>query len=99
MPGSGSTTRTGCSKTGTRAGAAHARSRLPSTELAVTRVTETGNDVALVVQAFVERRDVDRNIGVRARKGAHPFWRRDDADVFDALRAPPLPDVDRLRRP
>src|SRR5438093_4184795 len=97
--GSGRTTRTACSKTGTRAEAARSkREGLTRTELTITRVAETGHDVALVVEALVESGDMDRNIGVRARKGAHPFWRRDDADVFDPLRAPLLQDVDRLGR-
>src|SRR5207249_4334075 len=41
---------------------------------------------------------MDRNVGVRARKGAHPFRCGDKADVFDPFRAPLLQDVDGLGR-
>src|SRR2546425_5869138 len=98
-PGSGSTTRTACSKTGTQAGAARSRREgLARTELPVAGVAEAGHDIALVVEALVERGDMDRNIGVRARKGAHSFGCGDDADVLDPLRAPLLQDVDSLGR-
>src|SRR5438445_805817 len=39
---------------------------------------------------------MDRNIGVRARKGAYPFRRCDQTNVLDPFRAPLLQDVDQL---
>src|SRR3989442_8301786 len=97
--GSGRTIRAACSETGTRAGAARTkRDELASTELTISSVAKTGNDVALLVQALVKRGDVDWNIGVRAHESAHPFRRRDDADIFDPLRSPLLQHVDGRRR-
>src|SRR5438552_11632418 len=64
-------------------------------ELAISRIAEAGHDVALLVQALVERRDMDRNVGVRARESAHSLRRGDEADVLHALRAPFLENVDR----
>src|SRR2546428_13845555 len=93
--GSGRTIRAACSKTGTRAGAARPkRDELASTELTISSVAKTGNDVALLVQALVKRGDVYWNIGVRAHESAHPFRRRDDADIFDPPRSPLLQHVD-----
>src|SRR5207249_2879081 len=57
---------------------------------------ETGNDVALLVEALSAPGNMDRNIGVRARTGAHPFRRCDETNVLDPFRAPLLQDVDRL---
>src|SRR2546423_565236 len=92
-PGYGRTIRAACSRTGTRAEAARTSEELTGPELTITRIAKTGNDVALLVQALVEGGDMDRNIGVRARKSAHPFRRSDDPDVFDPLGAPLLQDV------
>src|SRR5207253_8778403 len=64
-------------------------------ELAIARVAEAGDDVALLIQAFVERRYVDRHIGIRVAQRLHALGRGDEADVLHAPRAPALEDLDR----
>src|SRR4029077_14964246 len=54
--------------------------RLAGPELAVAGVTEPGLDVALLVEAAVEGRAVDLDIGVRRRDRLDPFGGRDQVD-------------------
>src|SRR5438034_9643946 len=67
-------------------------------ELAISRIAEARDDVALLVEALAERRDTGRNVGVRARGSAHAFRTGDEADVRHALAAPLLQDLDRRDR-
>src|SRR5438876_1045405 len=74
------------------------RGALAGPELPVPGVAKTRDDVALVVEALVERGDVDRHVGVALGQRLHALGRGDDPDVLDPLRAPALEDVDRRRR-
>src|SRR5256885_16537822 len=84
---------TASSPTGSTQSARAASSARP--ELAISRIAEARDDVALLVEALVERRDMDRNVGGPAPESAHSFRSGDESDGLNALPAPLLDDVDR----
>src|SRR5439155_21132714 len=61
---------------------------LAGAELPVAGVAEAGDDVALLVEALVERADVDRDVRVRAGEGSYPVGRGGDPDILRARVAP-----------
>src|SRR5260370_956946 len=54
---------------------------------AVAGIAETGHDIGVVVEAFVDRRGPDRNVGVAAAQPFDAFRSRQEADEADVLGA------------
>ena len=67
-------------------------------ELAVAGVAEPGQDVALLVEAAVERRAVDGHVRVGRADRRDALRRGDEVDQLDPARAPALEHLDRGRR-
>ena len=62
-----------------------ARPKLP-----VSRVAQAGHDIRLLVQPFVQRRQMDRNIRMRGLQAVDAFRCGDKADELNLGRAPRL---------
>src|SRR6266536_973177 len=63
-------------------------------ELSIAGVTQTGHDVADVVQPLVDGGDVDGYVRMSLAQPLDALRRGEQADVLDAFDAPALQDVD-----
>ncbi len=62
-------------------------------ELAVTGVTEAGQDIAVLIQPVIDRGQVDRDIGMCFMQVLDAFRCADQPDKLDLVDAPFLEDV------
>ena len=59
-------------------------SMLKRSKLAVSGVAQSGHDIAHVVEAFVQRGDINIDVGMRLRELEQAVGSGDDADVAEA---------------
>jgi hypothetical protein len=64
-------------------------------EHAIARVAEARNDIAVVVEPFINRRGPDLNLRMRFCQPFDPLGRGEKADEADVLHSAPLEAVDR----
>ena len=70
------------------------RCNLKCAKLTVSGVSQTGHDIANVIQGLIERRHVDVDVGVRLGELEQAVGSRDNTDIGEARDIAPLQDID-----